>query len=55
MRYLIIVLLAGCAFVKQHPKDGDIYENKLSRDRVEIDVNKCGHLNFRGNNSRSKP
>ena len=35
------LLLFGCT---QHPKDGDVYEKKLTRERVEVDVDECSFL-----------
>ena len=36
-----VIFLFSC---NQHPKDGDVYENKLTRERVKIDVGKCYSL-----------
>jgi len=43
MRWVLIVLLfiIGCS----DPKDGSIYESKLTQQRFEIDVGDCKHLN----------
>lgn len=36
-----ILFLFSC---NQHPKDDDVYENKLTRERVKINVGKCYSL-----------